>query len=100
MITAIVVTFTAAWPLLPLQSPFYRQLFLLCVYVPLSIGLMRNYTGLTPEFPLLMAGIFLALNLAYNAYRRTFINNLVANDLATHQLQQTINTSKKITSLI
>jgi diguanylate cyclase (GGDEF)-like protein/PAS domain S-box-containing protein len=100
MITAVVVIFTATWPLLPLQTPFYRQLFLLCVYVPLSIGLMRNYAGLSPGFPLLITGIFVALNLAYNAYRRTFINNLIANELVTHQLQQTINTSKKITSLI
>jgi PAS domain S-box-containing protein len=100
MITAVVVIFTATWPLLPLQTPFYRQLFLLCVYVPLSIGLTRNYAGLSPGFPLLITGIFVALNLAYNAYRRTFINNLIANELVTHQLQQTINTSKKITSLI
>lgn len=93
---AIILFLPAIWPGLYLQPTSLRRLFLTCLY--LSVGINWPQINLSAAALLLLLATAIEVSCILN--RRTFISSAVDTLVARDQIQQTINDSRKITSLI
>ena len=100
LVATIIVALTTAWSVLYIQTDLFRHLFLLAIYIPLTISLCIHFPALSLAFLGVLSIVYIALDRACVTYRRGFIDRALSNKRAEDDSQQVVTTSKKITSLI